>query len=171
MPRPTEGTFQPYTIAYISKVKEEDIAGAFRSQQQMINDFFEAIPEEKTDYAYAPGKWTLKEMLQHIIDAERIFAYRALSIARGETQNLPGFEEDDYAANSDAGNRSWKELIEELTLVRRTTEILFSSFSAEALMQVGSSNNFRVTPNSIGFILIGHLYHHAGIIQERYLTQ
>lgn len=169
MPRPIEGTYQPFTLNYISKVKEDNVADAFKNQQEMVSSFFDAIPKEKEDYAYAPGKWTLKEMLQHIIDAERIFAYRALCIARKEKQNLPGFEENDYAQNANASSRTWQGLVTEIKALRTTTEILYNSFSDEVLHEPGSSNNSPVTPNSIGFILIGHLYHHVSIINERYL--
>lgn len=169
MPKPIEGTYQPYTISYISKVPEDDVLDAFRNQQSTIKDFFDGIPKQKEDFAYAPGKWTLKEMLQHIIDAERIFAYRALCIARLEKQSLPGFEENDYAANSFANNRQWQDLVSELQLVRKTTGLLFESFHPEVLQNKGVSNNAVVTPNSIGFIMVGHLYHHVNVIKERYL--
>lgn len=169
MPKPIEGTYQPYTISYISKVPEDDVMDAFRNQHELVKDFFGSIPEDKYEYAYAPGKWTLKEMLQHIIDAERIFAYRALCIARMEKQSLPGFEENDYAANSAANSRNWADLVEELQVVRKSSEILFASFNDHALHNKGISNNAVVTPNSIGFIAVGHLYHHVSVITERYL--
>ena len=169
MPKPLQGTYQPYASIYINQVPEAELADAFKAQHTTVNEFFESIPPEKENYRYAEGKWTLKEMLQHIIDAERIFAYRALCIARGETLNLPGFEENEYAENSQAANREWRDLIEEFKLVRKTTEILFSSFSDEALMKTGLANNVAVTPNSIGFILIGHLYHHVSVLKDRYL--
>ena len=169
MPRPIEGTFQPYTIQYISKVPEDNVTEAFRNQQELVKDFFQNIPAAKHAFAYAPGKWTLKEMLQHIVDTERIFAYRALCIARQEKQSLPGFEENDYAANSFANNRNWDDLVNELQLVRKGTEILFESFAPEVLHTAGTSNNAMVTPNSIGFITVGHMYHHISIIKERYL--
>ena len=169
MSKPTEGTFPPYFATYINKVMEDNIAGAFKNQQAVVKDFFDSISEEKSSYAYAPGKWTLKEMLQHIIDGERIFAYRALSIARKETQSLPGFDENEYADNSNANNRTWKSLVEEMRLVRKTTELLFENFSEDILNQSGISNNNAVTVNAIGFITVGHVYHHVGVIKDRYL--
>lgn len=169
MPKPIEGTYQPYTISYISKVPEDDVMDAFRNQHETLMEFFDKIPEDKYEYAYAPGKWTLKELLQHIIDAERIFAYRALCIARMEKQSLPGFEEDEYAANSFANNRRWPDLVKELQTVRKSTELLFASLDANVMHNKGTSNNAVVTPNSIGFIMVGHLYHHIQIIQEKYL--
>ena len=171
MPRPIEGSFQPYTSVYISKVKEDNVADAFKNQHQLITDFFENIPESKATYAYAPGKWTLKELLQHMIDTERIFAYRAVCIARKETQNLPGFDENEYVQNSHANTRNWKSLLEELKLVRQSTEILFSSFSEETLQQTGIANNNSIALNTIVFIAVGHIYHHVEIIKERYLLE
>ena len=169
MPKPIEGTFPPYFATYINKVKEENITDAFRNQQAFLNDFFDGIPEEKTKEGYAPGKWTLKELLQHIIDAERIFAYRSLCIARKETLSLPGFNENEYAANSQANTRSWKNIVEEMKQVRKSTEMLFESFSDNMLNQVGLSNNNQITVNALGFIMVGHLVHHVGVIKERYL--
>lgn len=169
MPKPIEGTFPTYFSNYINKVSEVNLATAFKNQQELVNVFFDSISEEKSNYAYAAGKWTMKEMLQHIIDAERIFAYRALCIARKEKQSMPGFDENEYAANSNANSRSWISLIEELKLVRQTTELLFETFAEDVLNQSGISNNNAVTVNAIGFITVGHLYHHVGVIKEKYL--
>ena len=169
MPKPIEGTFPPYFSTYIDKVKEDNVTDAFRNQQAVVNDFFDGIPAEKTNEGYAPGKWTLKELLQHIIDAERIFAYRSLCIARKEALSLPGFDENEYAANSQANSRSWKSIIEEMKQVRRSTELLFESFSDEMINQSGLSNNNKITVNALGFIVAGHLVHHVAVIKERYL--
>ena len=101
----------PYYETYISLVKEPDLSDAFANQQEIVNYFFDAIDEEKAGYTYAPGKWTLKELLQHIIDAERIFSYRALAFARKETISLPGFDENEYAANSNAYKEAGKAFV------------------------------------------------------------
>jgi hypothetical protein len=169
MPKPVEGTFPPYFANYIDKVVEDNVADAFHNQQVVVNTFFDGIGEDKTNEPYAPGKWTLKELLQHIIDAERIFAYRSLCIARKEMNSLPGFDENDYVANSQANSRSWISLVDEFKLVRRCTEMLFDSFNQEMIDQSGFSNNSRVTVNALGFITVGHLAHHIGVIKERYL--
>lgn len=169
MPRPIEGTYPPYFSTYIDKVVQGNIAEAFFDQQATVNDFFDRITEEKSNEAYAPGKWTLKELLQHIIDAERIFAYRSLSIARKEQNSLPGFDENEYAANSGANSRSWQSIVEEMKAVRSSTKLLFDSFSDEMLNQSGLSNNKSITVNALGFIIVGHLVHHVGVIKERYL--
>jgi hypothetical protein len=169
MSKPIEGNYPTYFSQYISKVPEENLAEAFKNQQEIIADFFSPIPEIKWDFAYAPGKWTLKELLQHMIDTERIFAYRSLCIARKETQSLPGFNENEYAANSYAHTRNWHSLVEELKMVRQTTEMLFNSFPAEILNQSGVASNNPVTVNALGFISVGHIYHHLQVIKEKYI--
>ena len=169
MPRPILGTYPPYFENYISQVKEDDLKNAFKNQQDIVDNYFDSIPEEKTNTGYATGKWSLKELLQHMIDTERIFNYRALAFARKETASLPSFEENDYAANSNANTRSWKSLCAELKVVRRSTEILYDSFSEEVLNNSGIANNKPTTVIAMGFIIVGHLTHHKEIIEERYL--
>ena len=169
MPKPTEGTYPVYFQTYINYVQEEDVMTAIENQQSVIDNFFDRISEEKSTYAYAEGKWTLKELLQHVIDTERIFIYRALAFARKETQSLPGFDEKTYAANSDANARTWKSLCEELKAVRNTSRLLFENFTDEMLSSSGLANNNPTTVNAIGFILVGHVYHHKNIVETRYL--
>lgn len=169
MSRPTPGSYHIDFENYISKVLEDDVKLAFVNQQSLIDNFFDLISEEKSCYAYAPGKWTLKELLQHVIDAERIFNYRALAIARKETTSLPGFEENDYALNSNANERSWNNLTHELKAVRTSSIILFDSFNEEVFGYSGIANNNSITVNAIGFITVGHIYHHKKVIEDRYL--
>ncbi len=142
---------------------------AFQNQSSGIKQFLSAIDEAKSAYAYAAGKWTLKEVLQHIIDAERIFNYRALCISRKEKNTLPGFDENEYAANSNGNARKWQDLIDEFVTVRKGTEIMFNSFTDEMLETSGLSNNNPVTVKSLGFITLGHFNHHKKIIKDRYL--
>ena len=168
MPKPLQTDYAPYFQCYIDEVPEQDLFTAFRSQLPVIKDFLSVISEEKSNYAYGEGKWTLKEVLQHIIDTERIFNYRALCFARKEKISLPGFEENEYAANSNANSRTWKELTDEFEAVRCSTELLFGSFSNEALSTSGLANNNPTTAASIGFIVLGHFYHHKKVIEERY---
>jgi uncharacterized damage-inducible protein DinB len=130
--------------------------------------FFKNIPEEKAPYRYAEGKWSVKEMLQHIIDTERIFGYRALSIARKDTTPLPGFDENTYANASKAGERSLAGLIEELKAVRTSTDLLLKSFTEDDLQQTGITNGHPNTVNAIGYIIFGHILHHKKILEERY---
>ena len=169
MSKPVQGTYPSYFENYISQVKENDLKEAFKNQQEIVNNFFDGISEERSGYAYAPGKWTLKELLQHLTDAERIFNFRALSFARKETASLPGFDENIYAENSFANERRWQSLTDEFKNVRRSTEMLFDSFNTDMLNHSGLANNNPATVNAIGFIIIGHLYHHKKIIETKYM--
>jgi hypothetical protein len=169
MSKPSPTTYPNYFQRYIDQVPENDLLTAFRNQTAGIADFLNSIPEEKANYAYAEGKWTIKELLLHMTDTERIFNYRALCLARGEQQNLPGFEENDYAANSYAGKRSWNSLKDEFLLVRKNTEVLFESFDDAVMNNTGKANNNPTSVISLGFITVGHYYHHKKVLQERYL--
>lgn len=169
MPRPNENDFAPYYGRYIAQVNENDIAAAFANQHALIESSLNAVPADKWDYAYAEGKWTIKEVVQHMIDAERIFAYRALRIARKDETPLPGFDENTYAPASEAGRRTAAELIEEFVTVRKTTELLFRSFTNEMLQHKGTASNQPISVNALGFITLGHFYHHKNILEERYL--
>ncbi|MEP7109984.1 MAG: DinB family protein [Ferruginibacter sp.] len=159
-----------YFQVYLDQVEEKELATAFTNQSQVIKDFLPSITEEKSMFAYAEGKWTLRELLQHIIDAERIFTYRALCFARKEATSLPGFDENDYAAASNANNRTWESLTAEFVSVRRSTILLFDSFTPEMLASTGTANNNSFPVAEIGFILIGHFNHHKKIIEERYFN-
>lgn len=163
-------TNQPgYFQIYIDQVKEKNLATAFAHQSEIIKKFLPAISEDLSTHAYAPGKWTIKELLQHLIDAERIFTYRAVCFARNETAILPGFDEDDYAAASNANARSWESLTAEFVAVRRSTLFLYDSFSAEMLASVGKASNNSYSVEALAFILLGHFNHHKKIIEERYM--
>jgi uncharacterized damage-inducible protein DinB len=128
-----------------------------------------ALPAGKGDYSYAPGKWTIKEALSHIIEAERIFAYRALCISRGEQQNLPGFEENDYVINSEANNRTLADLIEEFKAVRLSNLYFLKSLSTAQANRVGSSNGNPTSVRALAHMMAGHELHHLNIFKERYL--
>ena len=161
--------YKNYFENYTSQVVEKDIISAFSSQEKILNDFVDSVSEEKSFYAYTEGKWTLKEMLQHIIDTERIFAYRALAIARKETATLPGFDENLYADNSNANSRTWDNLTQEIKAVRNSTRILFESFTKEMLQNNGNFSSSNGSANTLGFIIVGHVYHHIKIAKKKYL--
>jgi hypothetical protein len=131
--------------------------------------FFESISEELSERKYAEGKWTIKEVLQHIIDAERVFAYRALCFARKEEHPLPSFDENNYAVNSNANDRDWRGLVAEFSTVRKSTEYLFNSFSKEAVDTIGRASDYTIGVSTLGFVIVGHVNHHIRIIQERYI--
>lgn len=152
---------------YINKVKEDNLSAAFNSQTNAFLEFLKAVPDDKINYRYADGKWTVKEVLQHLIDAERIFAYRALRFARKDSTPLPGFDENEYARNAIVSNRSWDNMVNEFKALRKSTELMFASFSDEELELSGIASNQPVYVLGIGFIIVGHVAHHLEIIKER----
>ncbi len=127
-----------------------------------------SLPKKKHEYRYAEGKWTIKEIIQHLIDTERIFCYRALCFARAETTPLPGYEENDYAANSFANNRDIDSLLDEFDQVRSCTLSLFKSFDKTVYEKTGISNGHPLSVRAIAYILAGHELHHMNVIRERY---
>jgi len=163
------GVYPDYFYNYIKLVENENLGDALKNQIPEIQSFFSSIDEEKRDYKYAEGKWTIKEVLQHIIDTERIFAYRALAFARKDVNTLPSFDENSYAKNSNADKRNWNELTEELMAVRKTTDFLFNSFSEEQLNTVGKASNYEMSVKALGYTIAGHLAHHVNVLKERYL--
>ncbi len=131
--------------------------------------FVQNIPMDKFDYSYAEGKWTIKDIIQHTIDAERVFAYRALRFARNDKTELPGYEEDDYANQANGNKRSIMELLTEFSAVRHATLLLFKSFNEEQLLRIGYANNNPMSVRAIGFVIVGHQNHHQKVFEERYL--
>lgn len=131
--------------------------------------FFNSIPEDKWNHRYEQDKWSVLDILQHLIDTERIFQYRALCFARGENKALPGFDHDFYVMNAQADKRNPVELIKEFRAVRESGIFLFKSFSKDMLTKEGNMNDMQASPRAIGFIMPGHALHHKDIIQKRYL--
>ena len=161
--------YKNYFENYTSLVPEKDAVSALKKQIQALSEFFNSVSDEKAMYAYAEGKWTMKEMLQHMIDTERIFAFRALVISRKETVKLPGFDENIYATNSLANRRTWAELAHEMKIVREATILLFKSFTDDMLKTLGNFSAATATVNTIGSIIVGHFCHHVNITNDRYL--
>lgn len=154
---------------YIKMVQEDNLSAAFSNKDNNLIAFLDSIPESKHDYRYAEGKWTIKEVLQHIIDAERVFAYRALRFARKDQTPLPGFDENLFAENSKASTRKWNDLMEEFKCVRRSSEMFFNSLDEDQLEANGISSNTPIYVRALGYIIIGHPLHHQKILKERYL--
>lgn len=165
----TSDEYNPYYKHYIELAEKFEMNEGLLMRLEHASAFYNNIPEERWDYAYADGKWTIKEVLLHIIDTERIFAYRALCIGRGDKSSFPGFDQDDYTASANANKRTKASLIEEFRAVRNATITLFNSFSGEDLTNFGTASNSTVSPRAIGFIVIGHEIHHSKVILERYL--
>lgn len=170
MAKPAPGTYSTHYEDYIRIIPETDLKQAFANREINIGNFFNDINETRTEKGYAPGKWTIKDLLQHLIDCERIFCYRALCIARGEQKSLPGFDNEPYAQMAAANRRSWASLCKEFDVVRETTKLLFDSFSDADMGRSGLANNHPITVLALGYITLGHAYHHIRIVKERYLT-
>jgi uncharacterized damage-inducible protein DinB len=161
-----------YADFYSTYIKAAENVTLIEELEISVHDFIrfvQNIPMDKFDYRYAEGKWTIKDIIQHLIDAERIFSYRALRISRNDKTPLPGFEENDYINNTDANARSIQDLLSEMAVVRQSTLSLFKSLSPEQLERVGIASNNPISVRAIGFIIIGHQKHHQKVFQERYL--
>jgi len=161
--------YAEYYSQYIKHSGNANLLDVLKESAQALNSLFETISDEKMNYKYAEDKWTIKDMLLHIIDAERVFAYRALRFARADKTNLPGFEHDDYVFVANANGRSKASLLNEYNAQRESTIQLFSNFKDEMLMQIGVASGNPMSVRALGFVTAGHETHHCNIIKERYL--
>ncbi|MEN9697864.1 MAG: hypothetical protein RLZ56_1285 [Bacteroidota bacterium] len=168
MPRPSATEYGSFYQTYINYTSGKDYSILVQQYNERIIESWSAIPSEKVNYAYGPEKWTIKQMFQHVIDTERIFAYRALSIARNEPNALLGFDENEYAKNGTAVNRNWKDMLIEWRVVRQSTNLLFASFTEEQMKAMGKASGSPISVNALGFIIFGHALHHLHILKERY---
>lgn len=159
-----------YMGRYVAKVNPDlELLDALEEGKTAFVDFYGKIPAEKHHHRYDAGKWSLKEVLQHIIDTERIFAYRVLRIARLDKTPLAGFEQDDYIAPSNADGRSWASLIEEFALVRNSSIALIQSLSEANMAHIGEASSFPLSARAVAFMIVGHEIWHREIVKERYL--
>ncbi|WP_296317532.1 DinB family protein [Winogradskyella sp. UBA3174] len=161
--------FNPYYTTYINNTAHEDIIKGLKSNLVSVPKFYSNIPDSKHNYAYADDKWTVKEILIHIIDTERIFAYRALRIARKDKTPLSGFEQDDYVLESNTSQRTLTSLIEEFKAVRMATIALYKSLNLDTFLELGVASGSNISVRALGYIITGHENHHNQIITERYL--
>jgi hypothetical protein len=169
MARPLVTEFPTFYATYVNKTEGNSVADLIHHHSAFVLDFVQQLPKEKADFAYAEGKWTIKEVLQHLIDSERVFIYRALRFARKDTTSLAGFDENEYAANANVGNRTWSSLQEEFILLRKSSDLFLSTLTNEQLSFIGNANNNTISLNALCYIVFGHLLHHVQILQERYL--
>lgn len=167
--RPLSSEYPVYYEQYISKVQGTDLLQSMQTTHRETQSFIGSLTEEQLLYRYAEGKWSIKEIVGHLIDAERIFAYRMLRFARKDTTDLPGFEENDYVLASNAGTRSIHDLLAEFTIVRAGTLALINSFTDEMFEASGTANGKSITVRSLCYIACGHEIHHLEIIKERYV--
>ena len=163
------GDFLPFSQPYIEVVGDAELMHLMRRQQNNFPQFIASIPEEKLHHSYGADKWTVLEVLGHILDAERVFQYRALRFARKDATPLPGFDQDIYVPTSGANERSKEDIIEEYKAVRGATISLFAQFDDEILHRHGIASGGKMTVAALGFMICGHQKHHRNILRERYL--
>lgn len=169
MARPTEGEYGSFYQNYINYTQGNTIAELIAAHTDTILAGIQAIPAEKADYAYAPGKWTIKQMLQHMLDTERIFTYRLIWIARGDKRALMGFDENAFADAAPATHRNLAELVAEFTHLRKSTDALLLSLREEDLALHSEASGYPISVNALCYIIYGHNLHHLRILSERYL--
>jgi len=170
MNRPETTEFAPYYNNYISLVDGDNVLPIMEKQPGELRAMFASVSEDKGTFAYADGKWTVKELLSHLIDGERIFAYRVLRISRGDETPIEGFEQDDYIATSNANNRSFSDLLDEFDLQRRSNMLMLNNISDEGSKRMGTASDNPVSTRALVYCLAGHVRHHVKILNERYLA-
>ncbi|MDQ0477566.1 DinB family protein [Chryseobacterium sp. MDT2-18] len=163
--------FQKYIQRYLDLIPSENWLEELKKSGEKTVSLYSYLTEEQSNFAYSEGKWTLKELLLHLSDTERIFQYRILAFARGEKSGLPGFDEENYAANSFANERSLDSLLREYQFVRQSSQILLETLNPSVLKNTGKANGHIISVETIGKLIVGHNIHHLNIIEERYLTE
>jgi hypothetical protein len=158
-----------YFKRYINVVKEDDAMEALENNLKSFLKFLKRIPRKKVNYAYGEGKWTIKQVLQHVIDTERVFAYRALRFSKNEGVDLSGFDENVWGDNTPVDQRKWKDMIDEFKHLRKSNTAMFNSFTKEQWILSGSANNNMLNVTALGFMCAGHVQHHVVVLKERYL--
>jgi len=163
--------FQKYIQRYLDLIPTENYLEELESIGEKTVSLFSYLTEEQSKFAYAEGKWTLKEVLLHLCDTERVFQYRILAFARGEKSELPGFDEESYAANSFANNRSLESLLEEYQWVRQSSQVLLENLNPSVLKNTGKANGNEISVETICKLIVGHNIHHLNVVEERYLQE
>ena len=166
--RPEASEYDPYYETYVSKVEGSGVVEELEAQIEQVEDALANLDDEAALFRYEPGKWSIKEMVGHLIDTERVFAYRALCIARGESESLPGMDHEAYLGNAASEARPIRELVTELRHVRRSTVLLFQGLPTDTWRRVGVANGVEISVRALAFVIAGHLAHHLGVLRERY---
>ena len=169
MKRPDPSEYAPYYGRYIELVPEGSIVEILRTQVRGTLDLLRSLPEANGNHRYAPGKWSIKQVVGHVTDGERVFSYRALRFGRGDATQLPGFEQDDYARDGGFDVRTLQHLSDELEAVRRATVRLYEGFSEEESLRKGIASSNPVSVRALAYIIAGHELHHVKILKEKYL--
>ena len=167
--KPDITTVPDYFVYYTGLVRENDLIEALAKSREATLELFASIPVEKENFAYAPGKWTIKQVLSHLIDTERVFSYRALRFSRRDETDLPGYDENLFAANSNTEKVMLERLMEEYRCVRKSTLSLFEAMNEEMLDFRGTANKMQCSARSLGYMIVGHEIHHCNVLKERYL--
>ena len=170
MQRPAETDYAPFYANYVSLVPDDDVLSLIEQQSSETQRLISSLDDSRSLYRYAEGKWSVKEVIGHMTDAERVFGYRALCIARGDQNSLPGFDENAYMENANFDAWRLGELAEAYALVRRANIVMFRNFDEEAWNRRGTANNSPITVRALAFILAGHERHHLKVLRERYLV-
>jgi hypothetical protein len=160
-----------YYFRYIDRVPAADICATLAAQRQETGDLLRGISDEQSSFRYEPGKWSVREVLAHVNDAERLFVGRAWWFARGFDSPLPSFDQNVAAAHAGADDRSWESHVEEFLAIRASTECFFNGLPADAWMRGGSASGMHMTVRALAFIAAGHVIHHSAILRERYLNR
>lgn len=167
--RPEKGEYPEYYHTYISRTIGENLIELLEQGLADLERLIVSLPASKLDYRYQSDKWSIKELLVHLMDAERIFAYRALRFSRGDRTGLPGFDEDEYVPHSGAAIRSAESILEEYRALRASTISFFENLTPEMMGRSGIANGQEISVRSLAYIIAGHEVHHLGVIRERYL--
>lgn len=167
--RPIAGEYPEYYHAYISLTAGDDLVDLLHTGREELHAFIESIPADRLDYRYQPGKWSIKEILVHLMDAERIFAYRALRFSRGDRTGLPGFDENEYVPHSGASSRSVADILAEYKALRASTISFIKNLTPEMLTRSGIANGQEISVRALAYIIPGHEIHHLRVIGDRYL--
>lgn len=166
--RPGPDDHSPAFQAYVDRVPAGDVFAHLRAQGERTLTLLRALPEARGAFAYAPGKWPVKRLVQHVIDGERLFGYRAMCIARGDQGNLPGFDEDAYAANDGSDARTLASLADEFAAARAATLTMYAGFPEAAWARRGTANGKAIAVRALPWITAGHELHHLAVLRERY---
>ena len=167
--RPVSSEYEAYYHQYVSKVPQGDVLELMETRMRDTASLLAGIGADKAGYRYAPGKWSIKQVVGHLVDVERLFGYRAMAFARNDKTRLPSFEQNEYVEHADFDNRPLSDIAGEFECIRRSTVALFRSFDPDVLMRTGVASGFSFTVGSVAFIIAGHEIHHMGVLQERYL--
>jgi uncharacterized damage-inducible protein DinB len=170
MHRPESNEYASFYAGYVERVPEDDVLSVFESQSAETQRLLSTLDDARASYRYAEGKWSIKEVIGHITDAERIFGFRALAIARGEQQSLPGFDEQAYMREANFDRWRIGDLAEHYALSRRANIVFFRNLPAEAWTRRGMANDSAITVRALAYIIVGHERHHVNVLRERYLV-